>query len=195
MMHKLIDFSGLPGSVKGLSKILLQEHLGLYKGYVQKLNEIRSTLEEKEESNIEMNPNYTYDHWSELKRRETIANNAVLLHENYFGSIIPGGTKPTTQLKELVHRDYDNMHELKRELRSAALSTSGWALLTHDGERLRTWIVHEHHDNIPIGQHLLLALDSWEHAFARDYGTDRNRYITTFFNNCDWEKISSNVSV
>jgi hypothetical protein len=47
------------------------------------------------------------------------------------------------------------------------------------------WI-DEHDTYHPAGCTPLLVMDVWEHAFAIDYGTDRESYIDAFMNNVNW---------
>ena len=67
----------LGGRAKGLSDEQLQAHFKLYHGYVEKLNEIRERLDGADRSS----PNYSFNEYSELKRREPVAYNGTVLHE------------------------------------------------------------------------------------------------------------------
>ncbi|MBP1771986.1 MAG: Superoxide dismutase [Holophagaceae bacterium] len=71
------------GAVKGLSDSQLDQHFGLYKGYVTKLNEIEERLATVDNTK----PNYSYNEYSELKRREAVAFNGSFLHELYFENL------------------------------------------------------------------------------------------------------------
>src|SRR5512142_813747 len=71
------------GAVKGLSDSQLDQHFTLYKGYIAKLNEI----EEKLASADNTKPNYSFNEYSELKRREAVAFNGSFLHELYFENL------------------------------------------------------------------------------------------------------------
>ena len=80
----------LGGNAKGLSDLQLKAHFSLYQGYVKKLNEIREKLGSTDKSA----PNYSFNEWSELKRREPVAFNGTVLHEMYFDNIGNGSTQP-----------------------------------------------------------------------------------------------------
>lgn len=67
----------LGGDAKGLSDLQLEAHFTLYQGYVKKLNEIREKLGSADRSA----PNYSYNEYSELKRREPVAYNGTVLHD------------------------------------------------------------------------------------------------------------------
>ncbi len=39
----------------------------------------------------------------------------------------------------------------------------------------------------------MIALDTYEHAYWMDYGTDRASYIDAFLANLDWEAVNKTV--
>ena len=77
------NYDHLIGKVKGLSENQLKTHFTLYQGYVKKLNEIEQKLGTVDKSA----PNYCYNEYSELKRREPVAYNGTFLHEVYFDNL------------------------------------------------------------------------------------------------------------
>jgi Fe-Mn family superoxide dismutase len=149
------------GTLKGLSDSQLDQHFTLYKGYVAKLNEI----EEKLGAIDNTKPNYSFNEYSELKRREAVAK-----------ALEAAGGKD----------------KVLADLKSCALGGPGWALLTRsrrDG-KLHTYFVAEHHIGLPVDQDLLIVLDSWEHAFMVDYGIKRPDYLGAFLENIKWSEVS-----
>src|SRR4026209_1520174 len=87
----------LGGNAKGLSDAQLKAHFTLYQGYVKKLNEMR----ERPGSADKSAPNYSYNEYSELRRREPVAYNGTVLHEMYFENIgAKGGDVPPAFKKE-----------------------------------------------------------------------------------------------
>jgi Fe-Mn family superoxide dismutase len=174
------------GALKGLSDSQLDQHFTLYKGYVAKLNEI----EEKLGTIDNTKPNYSFNEFSELKRREAVAFNGSFLHELYFENL---GAHPeiSPELQKALDAQ-GGKDKLLADLKATALGGPGWALLTRnrrDG-KLHTYFVAEHHLGLPIEQDLLLVLDSWEHAFMVDYGIKRPDYINAFLENINWKEVS-----
>src|SRR4029079_15712187 len=88
----------LGGNAKGLSDTQLKALFTLYQGYVKKLNEIREKLGAADRSA----PNYSYNEYSELKRREPVAYNGTVLHEMYFENLGNGSTQPDEHAKKLI---------------------------------------------------------------------------------------------
>jgi Fe-Mn family superoxide dismutase len=174
------------GALKGLSDSQLDQHFTLYKGYVTKLNEIEEKLAGIDNSK----PNYSFNEYSELKRREAVAFNGSFLHELYFENL--GGNAAISAGLQAAMDAQGGKDKLVADLKAAALCGPGWALLTRnrrDG-KLHTYFIAEHHLGLPIEQDLLLVLDSWEHAFMVDYGIKRPDYINAFIENINWAEVS-----
>ena len=174
------------GVVKGFSDSQLDLHFTLYKGYLSKLNEI----EEKLAGANNTKPNYSFNEYSELKRREAVAFNGSFLHELYFENLGADATISPALQKALDAQG--GQERVLADHKATALSGPGWALLTHnrrDG-KLHNYFVAEHHIGLPIDQDLLLVLDSWEHAFMVDFGIKRPDYINAFMENIKWSEVS-----
>ena len=72
------------GSLKGISAKTVDIHHGkLYKGYVDKSNEIKDKLGPIVKGG-KAEGNQIYSELRALKNGESFANNGVYLHENYF---------------------------------------------------------------------------------------------------------------
>ncbi len=178
------------GTLKGLSDSQLDQHFTLYKGYIAKLNEIEAKLAEIDNSK----PNYSFNEYSELKRREAVAFNGSVLHELYFenlgadSDISPGLAKA---LEAAGGKD-----KVVADLKAAAMGGPGWAILTRNrrDNKLHTYFFAEHHLGVPIDQDLLLVLDSWEHAFMVDYGIKRPDYLAAFVDNIKWSEASKRLA-
>jgi Fe-Mn family superoxide dismutase len=174
------------GALKGFSDSQLDLHFTLYKGYLTKLNEIEEKL--LVESNAK--PNYSFNEYSELKRREAVAFNGSFLHELYFENL-GADAGISAELQKALDAQ-GGKDKLLADLKATALGGPGWALLTfnrRDG-KLHTYFVAEHHLGMPIDQDLLVVLDSWEHAFMVDYGIKRPDYINAFLENVKWSEVS-----
>ena len=174
------------GALKGFSDSQLDQHFTLYKGYVAKLNEIEAKLVDCDNTK----PNYSYNEFTELKRREAVAFNGSFLHELYFENL--GANSAISPALQKALDAQGGKDKLVADLKATALSGPGWALLTRnrrDG-KLHTYFIAEHHLGLPIEQDLLLVLDSWEHAFMVDYGIKRPDYINAFLENINWGEVS-----
>ncbi len=188
MTHSARDFDYLLGNIDGISDKQLTAHFGLYKGYVARLNLMEAELKTADKSHT----NYSWGHWSELKRREAVALNGAYLHESYFENLVSKG-ETSTPLMAAINEAFGSYAEFTADLKATALCTIGWVVLTKsriDGQ-LHTYLLTEHHVGFPVHQDIVLVIDSYEHAFAIDYGTDRGTYIDAFLKNINWEVVSN----
>ncbi len=187
MTYESKNYDHLKGGVmKGFSDSQLELHFTLYKGYLAKLNEI----EEKLVAANNTKPNYSFNEYSELKRREAVAFNGTFLHELYFENL--GADAAISSALQKALEAQGGKDKILADLKAAALGGPGWGLLTRnrrDG-KLHTYFVAEHHLGLPIEQDLLVVLDSWEHAFMVDYGIKRPEYINAFMENLKWSEVS-----
>lgn len=187
MKHESKNFDHLLGALKGLSDKQLTAHFGLYQGYVKKLNEIEEKLTQVEPKAA----NYSFNEYSELKRREAVAFNGSYLHQLYFENLAPAGQTPDASLKSAIERSFGSFDRWVADVRGAAGSTPGWVLTTRsrvDG-KLHNYLMYEHHIGLPVHQDVILALDCWEHAYMVDYSTSKPQYLDAFFASIDWKAV------
>lgn len=188
MIHQVKDFTHLVGQLPGMTDRQVETHLGLYAGYVKKLNEIQDKLNVV----VPTDSNYSYGAFSELKRRETVAFNGSYLHQAYFENMTPKPGDVLGDFRKAVETSWGSWEKFVADIKGSAASTPGWVVLTKnqvDG-LLHTYIMYEHHVGFPIQNNIVMALDCWEHAFAIDYGTDKPKYIENFLQVVDWEVVA-----
>ncbi|MBN1258663.1 hypothetical protein JXA05_02810 [Candidatus Peregrinibacteria bacterium] len=188
MAHQQKDFNTLIGKLSGLSDKQIEAHLGLYAGYVKKLNEIEEKLATADRALA----NYSFGEYSELKRREAVAFNGAYLHKYYFENLSPAPGERSKELEEAITASFGSFDDYLKDLKACAASTPGWVLTTKsrvDG-KLHNYILFEHHIGLPVHQDVILALDCWEHAYMIDYGTKKPDYLEAFLKNVDWKVAS-----
>ncbi len=187
MAHAAKTYDALKGgAVKGLSDAQLDQHFTLYKGYIAKLNEI----EEKLAAVDNTKPNYSFNEYSELKRREAVAFNGSFLHELYFENLGADGDVSSGLAAAMDAQG--GKDKLLADLKACAMGGPGWAVLTlnrRDG-KLHTYFLAEHHIGLPVDQDLLVVVDSWEHAFMVDYGIARAKYLDAAVEAIKWSEVS-----
>jgi len=187
MIHQVTDFTHLLGKLEGLSASQIEAHLGLYAGYVKKLNEIEEKLSKVDRALS----NYSYGEYSELKRREAVAFNGSYLHLIYFGSLSPKPAKMPASLEKAIADSFGSVEAYLKDLKASAASTPGWVLTTKnkiDG-KLHNYILFEHHIGLPAHQEIIMAMDCWEHSYMIDYGTKKPDYVDAFLKNVDWNTV------
>lgn len=171
----------------GISKKSVEDHLGLYAGYVKNFNSLSALL-----------PEYAQDSekhahaLSEIIRRRSFEFGGMRLHELYFAQL-EGGAAPITPggtLATQLEAEYHKVEYFLAMFRAVALMRGpGWALLYFDPvqKQFLVGFSGEQHQGHFATLPVILALDVWEHAYLLDHGTTgRGAYIDAFFKNLNW---------
>lgn len=177
----------------GISKNTIEEHLGLYKGYVKHVNLIHEKIAELKKDSE--NNGYAL---AEVQRRLGFEFGGMKNHEAYFAQF-EGGYKecPAGAFKNLVDNQFGSHEAFVIHLTGIALTRGiGWAMCYLDksvNKLICTWVDEQH-----IGQladiDIVLGLDMWEHSYMLDYPPSKKKeYIEAFFKNLNWEVVSSRV--
>lgn len=171
----------------GISQKSIDEHIGLYQGYVKNFNAISALL-----------PEYAKDSekhahaLSELIRRRSFEFGGMRLHEHYFEQF-EGGARPITEggpLYEALKKEYTDAAHVEPYIKAIGnMRGPGWAILYWDPSAkqfLSGFSGEQHQGHFPTLP-IILALDVWEHAFLLDYGAQgKGKYIDAFFKNLNW---------
>jgi len=172
----------------GISKKTMDEHIGLYQGYVKNFNAISAAIAE-----------LTKDHdknvhaISELIRRRSFEFDGMRLHEYYFAQLESGAKAldEKSAFAVAMTKDYRSLEVFTTKVMAtvASLRGPGWAVLYFDPEakELLTGFSGEQHQGHFVTLPIILAIDVWEHAFILDYGAQgKGKYVEAFFKNLNW---------
>jgi len=173
--------------LQGISQKQIDEHFNvLYKGYVNKMNEIETKLQDVNLAEA----NGTFSLIRELEKEKVFAANAIRLHEYYFGNL-GGDGKPKGRILDLINRDFGSYEKWEANFRAQGLCARGWVVLAIDftDMKLRNWLSDIHFE-APWSCAPLLVLDVYEHAYFIDYATGRKSYIETFMKNINWDAVN-----
>jgi Fe-Mn family superoxide dismutase len=178
----------------GISRQTIDEHIGLYNGYVKHANLIREKIDAY--SIDPDNNNYAI---GEMQRRYGFEFGGMRNHEYYFTQF-EGGAKPLTEgkLKELFETGWGSFDAWKERFTKVAMTRGvGWAMLYIDrqaNQLIETWVDEQH-----LGQladlDIVLGLDMWEHSYMLDYPPSKKKeYVDAFFRNVNWEVVAQRVA-
>jgi len=174
-------------ALDSISAKSVEEHLGLYAGYVKNFNAMSALL-----------PEYAQDSekhahaLSEIIRRRSFEFDGMRLHELYFEQFEGGSTPltPNVPFAEQINAEYHTPENFLAMFRATGLMRGpGWAILYFDpiGKQFLTGFSGEQHQGHFATLPIILALDVWEHAFLLDYGAQgKGSYIDAFFKNLNW---------
>ena len=179
--------------IEGISKATMDNHLGLYQGYVKSVNLIEEKI--KELSKDVATNAYTI---GEMQRRLGFEFCGMRNHEYYFAQF-EGGHKelPAGTLKTKIQAEWGTFETWLASFSQIAKARGiGWAMLYHDeqtGQLVQTWVDEQHIGQL-VDVDIILALDMWEHSYLMDYSSpDKGKYVDAFFKNLNWEVVASRL--
>lgn len=182
-------------TVEGISQNQLTEHIGLYNGYVKKINEIQGLIMGSTPDLEKMNA--TYSPYRELHVEQTYALNGVILHEYYFENL--GGAKRKATETEMAHKlftqEFGSWDNYVAHLTAVGKSMRGWAMTGYNmrDHRIHNYGLDLHNQWVPVHVIPLLVLDVYEHAYMIDFGTKRAAYLDAFMRNVNWEVVDQRL--
>jgi len=180
--------------MEGISTDTMENHLGLYQGYVKHVNLIREKIDAF--NNDPENNAYAI---AEMQRRLGFEFGGMRNHEYYFAQF-EGGAQPLPDgsLKRKLEEQWGSVdHWLTRFQEIAKTRGVGWAMLYHDphtDQLVQTWVDEQHMGQL-ADLDIILALDMWEHSYMRDYvSSDKGKYVDAFFANLNWQVVSDRLA-
>ncbi|MCA0361096.1 MAG: Fe-Mn family superoxide dismutase [Armatimonadetes bacterium] len=177
----------------GISRATHEAHLGLYKGYANKTNEIRTAL-----ANMEIDPakaNQIYSEMRALKVNYAFAYGGYINHQVYFETLGGEGGPATGDVATLINESYGSFERWLADWKATGMAGRGWVFLGYDHaeQRVHTYI-GDAQDTFPAWNHtLLLAMDVYEHAYFLDFQTARMKYIDAYAEVIDWDAVNARL--
>lgn len=190
-MIKMID---LPYPINALEPYYNRETLAihyetLYKGYVDKTNNILEKLEKmRNEGNFEA--------VKCLEKDLSFQGSGAILHQLFFENMAEASLESTLseKLMNRITQDFGSFEKFKEQFTesSKVVEASGWNLLVWVPKFKKLEILQcEKHQNLTLwGCKPLLVLDMWEHSYFLQYKSKRPEYIEAFWNIVNWNKVN-----
>ncbi len=186
------QFPAFDKELDGISKQTMEDHYKLYENYINKTNECRKALNDVEWDQTQ--GNQVYSPTRNLSIDYTFALLGFKNHELYFGHLGGDGGEPNGRFAELIEQEM-GVESWKNAVRVQAQNARGWVMVGYDlndgslfnyvMDSQNMWAVY---NMVPV-----LALDVYEHAYARDFGgssAGRKDYVEAFFRNLDWDHVN-----
>lgn len=177
----------------GLSPTNIEEHLKLYKGYVNNANLILNKVQELEKDPVENA--YVL---GELHRRFSFEFDGMRNHEFYFESLSNGKSEIDTEgeLYKAIEKEWGSFGNWLIQYKGIATTRGiGWVIIYYDkqtGHLLNQWVDEQHIGHL-TGLSPILCLDMWEHSYVYDYPTsEKKKYVEVFFENLNWKTVEEN---
>jgi len=176
-----------PRLKQSFSRKQLLSHFRIYQEHIIKLYQLEMALKEVDKATA----SYPWGEFSELRRRHAVTFNGTVLHELYFEGLTGDVTEITPAVGELITRDFGSVKAWAEDLRASA-RVGQWVLLTysHPEKRLKQSVITENHIGVPVNQTILIALDTWEHAWMVDYPGHIEDYLDVFMQHLNWSRVN-----
>ena len=195
-----IELPDLPYAQDGLAPHISAETLGFHHGkhhatYVDRLNGAIKDTELEGKSLEDIIKAVAGD-----TGKAGVFNNSAQVwnHTFYWNCMAPnGGGKPTGDVASKIDADLGGYDKFKEAFSAAAANQfgSGWAWVVVDGGKLK--VTSTPNADLPMahGQHAILTIDVWEHAYYLDYQNRRPDYISTFLDKLvNWDFVAKNLA-
>ena len=114
----------------------------------------------------------------------------AFLHNLFFQQFkAPNGTNnPSGGIKELIEDNHASFNDFKTEVTNKAMDIqgSGWVYVNKDCT-ISTIVNHK------IVNNIVLLIDWWEHAWALDYQSDKEKYLNNIWKIINWDIINKRI--
>lgn len=183
-----------PKPFKQVSELVSQKtkdsHIELYKNYVDTLNGVSAELDTADRSEA----NSAHSEYRTLKADETNNLNAVWLHELYFANCFDPHSEVYMDSKSYLRleRDFGTFEDWQKDFMACALSAgTGWAVCGYNLylKRFVNTVIRNHSHDVMVGLYPLVVVDMYEHAYYRDYMTDKKSYLVAQMREFNWNVI------
>lgn len=183
-----------PKPFKQVSELVSQKtkdsHTDLYKKYVETLNGVSAELDTADRSGADSK----HSDFRSLKLDETYNLNSVWLHELYFANCFDPHSEVYMDSKAYLRleRDFGTFEDWQKDFMACALASgSGWAVCGYNMylKRFVNTMVSNHSQDVMVGLYPLVVVDMHEHAYYRDYLTDKKSYLVAQMREFNWNVI------
>lgn len=112
------------------------------------------------------------------------------LHNKFFPQFHAprGGNRPRGAVLELIESNFKTYEDFQAAVKDSAMKIqgSGWVYLSTGGD-IKTIANHA------VRTDIALLIDWWEHAWALDYQSDKERYLDNIWRIIDWNVINERL--
>lgn len=188
------SFVAEPKQFKQVSELLSQRskdsHVAIYKGYIESFNDVSSKLDTANRGAT----NGRHGDYRSLKLDETFNSNAVWLHELFFANCFDPHSEIVMDSLSFIRlqRVWSTFDDWQRDFIACASSCgNGWAVCGFNmflKQYVNTFISNDSQD-VMLGLYPIIVIDCHEHAYVRDYSSDRKSFIVAMMKELNWEVI------
>lgn len=165
-------------------------HYDLYKGYTESLTKVSAKLDSV--NRPDANPRSS--EYASLKKDEVYNLNATWLHELYFANCFDPHSEVYMDSKSYMRleRDFGTFEDWQKDFMACALSSGqGWAVCGYHIflKRYVNTVISNHSQDVMLGLYPIIVVDMHEHAYYRDYLSDKKSYLVSQMKELNWNVI------
>ena len=130
---------------------------------------------------------------------QKIFNNAgqAWNHIIYWEQMKPGGEKmPSGKMLEMINNSFESFDNFKEQFtqQSVGVFGSGWCWLVQNDNGLEIKGMPNAENPLAHGEHTLMGIDVWEHAYYLDYKNVRPDYVKAILDGLiNWSFVSDRL--
>ena len=184
----MLSYDEIPGVISAQA---LAEHLKLLANYEKMLGKTDNALF----STFPIKPDMTNPLHNHMKV-QSFALNSIILHNLYFNNITPNGCESSSDKLHRLFTAYKSRENLLHEVKTIGMVSRGWVMLGQslfNGE-FRIFSIDSHDEGSPVCYNPILILDTWEHAYWMDWGTNKSGYLERIAENVNWDVVSRRLA-
>lgn len=171
-----------------------EAHVALYRSHVDVLNRVAAELDTARRGEADDK----HSAFRTLKRDESAQLGAVWLHELYFSNCFDPHSEIYMDSKAYMRleRDFGTFADWQKDFMANGMACgSGWAVCGYSMflKRYVNTFVSGDSDDVMLCVYPLIVIDMHEHAYFKDYQTDRKSYITAMMRELNWTVIEERV--
>lgn len=116
-------------------------------------------------------------------------------HSLFRQMMTPIQTKPSDTLHALIKTSFGSVDVFKQAFTDKALANfgSGWTWAIQKYDEIEIMNTPNQENPLMKGEHILLWIDLWEHAYYLQHQQKRADYIANWWNVVNWEWVSKRV--
>lgn len=179
--YQVKDFSRLLKDTNlGLSSANIENHLGLYKNYVNKVNAAEKNLRKGVVDEATL-------------KNLAFSLNGMALHDIYFSNMNTDQGEASSAFKKAVEKTFGNFDAYMKNLLDIAAQVKGWSITGVNllNGHIMNYGEDSHSSNFPNYVIPILALDVYEHAYVSDFSAEgKAQYLDVFKKIIDWDMVS-----
>lgn len=167
-----------------------EAHVKLYKEYTDALNRTSAELDTVDRQDA----NSKHSKFKALKEDEAFNLNSTWLHELYFSNCFDPHSEVFVNSSAYIEleRSFGTFDDFQNDIMACALAAgNGWAVCGYNIflKKVVNTVINEHSQNVMMGTYPLIVVDMHEHAYFRDYLTDKRSYLVAMMRQLNWNVI------